>query len=159
MYLCSFCYNVFKRTNEVVKTNPESRKKINDFLREDVEEPYNGEVKALHLLEVLRDNIGFDKIKDIVKKKFMYRNMRKHYNKIKSKGVKQAPFYVLLGAQMPCILIETAFISNPRECKRLNNLKYQDRLCDAIIKGIQQYIKEINPTALIEDKPGTGTQG
>ncbi|MDX1708617.1 MAG: N-acetylmuramoyl-L-alanine amidase, partial [Desulfobacterales bacterium] len=42
----------------------------------------------------------------------------RRYTRIKSKGVKQAPFYVLLGAQMPSILVETAFISNPRECKR-----------------------------------------
>jgi N-acetylmuramoyl-L-alanine amidase len=70
------------------------------------------------------------------------------YGNIKSKGVKQAPFYVLLGAQMPAILIETSFISNPRECKRLTNPQYQDQLCEAIVKGIQRYIQETNPTAL-----------
>ena len=81
--------------------------------------------------------------------KSLYKGMKKKYSKIKNKGVKQAPFYVLLGAQMPSILIETSFISNSRECKRLNNAKYQDRLCDAIINGIRSYMKEINPTALI----------
>ncbi|MBT4364751.1 MAG: N-acetylmuramoyl-L-alanine amidase [Desulfobacteraceae bacterium] len=75
----------------------------------------------------------------------MYKNMKKKYKKIKNKGVKQAPFYVLLGAKMPSILIETAFISNPMECKRLINSTYQDRLCEAIIKGINHYIKETNP--------------
>ena len=70
------------------------------------------------------------------------------YEGIKSKGVKQAPFYVLLGAQMPAILIETSFISNPRECKRLVDPRYQDQLCEAIIKGIRRYIQETNPTAL-----------
>lgn len=78
----------------------------------------------------------------------LYYSLRKHYKKVKSKGVKQAPFYVLLGAQMPAILVETSFISNPRECKRLTNPKYQQRLSDGIIKGIKNYIKEINPTAL-----------
>jgi N-acetylmuramoyl-L-alanine amidase len=48
---------------------------------------------------------------------------------------------------MPAVLVETSFISNPRECKRLTNRKYQERLCDGIIKGIKAYIKEINPTA------------
>ncbi len=83
----------------------------------------------------------------------LYSNLKKHYKKVKSKGVKQAPFYVLLGAQMPAVLIETSFISNPRECKRLKNPRYQERLCDGIIKGIRGYIKEINPTAL-RNMPG-----
>jgi N-acetylmuramoyl-L-alanine amidase len=71
----------------------------------------------------------------------------KRYSRIKDKGVKQAPFYVLLGAQMPAVLVETSFISNPRECKRLVNPKYQERLCEAIVQGIRQYIKETTPTA------------
>jgi len=79
--------------------------------------------------------------------------LKKYYSRIKSKGVKQAPFYVLLGAQMPAILIETAFISNSRECKRLVNEKYQGRMCDAIVKGIQAYVRETNPTAFMEVNP------
>jgi len=81
------------------------------------------------------------------------RKLKVHYKKVRDKGVKQAPFYVLLGAQMPAVLIETSFISNPRECKRLTNPRYQERLCDGIIKGIRGYIKEINPTAF-RMKPG-----
>jgi N-acetylmuramoyl-L-alanine amidase len=72
----------------------------------------------------------------------------KRYTRVKSKGVKQAPFYVLLGAQMPSILIETGFISNPRECKRLVSTKFQDRLAEGIIQGIRNYIKATSPTAL-----------
>ncbi len=72
------------------------------------------------------------------------------YDRINNKGVKQAPFYVLLGAQMPAILIETSFISNSKECKRLITPKYQERLCEAIVNGIKKYIKETNPTAFLE---------
>lgn len=82
----------------------------------------------------------------------MYTTMKKSYGQIKNKGVKQAPFYVLLGAQMPAILIETAFISNPRECKRLMDPAYQERLCDSIVHGIKYYILETNPTAFMEKK-------
>ena len=85
--------------------------------------------------------------------KSMDLHLRNHYSRIKSKGVKQAPFYVLLGAQMPAILIETSFISNPRECKRLNDTAYQDRMSEAIVRGIKEYIKEMNPTALMEENP------
>ena len=89
----------------------------------------------------------------------MYKHMKKKYSRIKNKGVKQAPFYVLLGAQMPSILIETSFISNPRECKRLNNSRYQDHLCDAIANGIRSYIKEINPTAFLKTDTKKGSKG
>jgi N-acetylmuramoyl-L-alanine amidase len=79
----------------------------------------------------------------------LYTTLKSKYGQIKSKGVKQAPFYVLLGAQMPSILIETSFISNPRECKRLMDPQYQDLLCDGIIKGIQNYVRETNPSAFM----------
>ena len=77
----------------------------------------------------------------------LYSRMSNHYSSIKDKGVKQAPFYVLLGAQMPAILVETSFISNARECKRLMSANYQKLLCESIIKGIDKYIRALNPTA------------
>jgi len=85
--------------------------------------------------------------------KALYKGMKKKYGNIKSKGVKQAPFYVLLGAQMPAILVETSFISNPRECRRLSNAKYQENLCNSIVDGIKRYIKETNPTAFLREDP------
>jgi N-acetylmuramoyl-L-alanine amidase len=63
-------------------------------------------------------------------------------------GVKQAPFYVLLGARMPSILIETSFISNKTECERLLDPAYQDALCDAIADGVQNYVEATNPRQL-----------
>ncbi len=83
----------------------------------------------------------------------------RRYSRIKDKGVKQAPFYVLLGAQMPAVLVETSFISNPRECKRLTLPIYQERLCEAIIKGIETYIRETSPTAFLKDPPTAGVGG
>ena len=81
------------------------------------------------------------------------------FTMIRNKGVKQAPFYVLLGAQMPAILVETSFISNKRECERLNNPAYQDMLCEAIVTGIKNYIREINPSAYSTNAPGKGLGG
>lgn len=77
----------------------------------------------------------------------MNTRLKKKYKNIRNKGVKQAPFYVLLGAEMPSILIETSFISHPRECKRLVDKNYQKRMCQGIVDGIKRYIKETNPTA------------
>jgi N-acetylmuramoyl-L-alanine amidase len=91
--------------------------------------------------------------------KCMCKDLEKSYSRIKNKGVKQAPFYVLLGAQMPSILIETAFISNSRDCKRLVDSKYQDRMCDAIVNGIREYINETNPTAFLNQSRQKGVSG
>ena len=78
----------------------------------------------------------------------MYDHMKSRYRHIKDNGVKKAPFYVLLGAQMPAILVETSFISNERECRRLTNKNYQTHLCDAIVKGVRDYIRETSPNTL-----------
>ena len=77
----------------------------------------------------------------------MVKTLRQNFKDVRDHGVKQAPFYVLLGAEMPCILIETAFISNPTECQRLNTAGYQEALADAITEGVKNYIETINPTA------------
>jgi N-acetylmuramoyl-L-alanine amidase len=75
----------------------------------------------------------------------MISNMKKKYSKIVDLGVKQAPFYVLIGARMPAILIETSFLSNKTECKRMVTEKYQNSVCDSITKGVEKYIETTNP--------------
>ncbi|MCP4722891.1 MAG: AMIN domain-containing protein, partial [Desulfobacteraceae bacterium] len=80
--------------------------------------------------------------------KSMIQGMKKKYSNINDLGVKQAPFYVLLGARMPSILIETSFISNKRECQRLMTQSYRDNVCTAITNGIEKYIKATNPKQL-----------
>ena len=57
----------------------------------------------------------------------------------KDMGVKQAPFYVLIGAEMPAILIEIAFISNPEDAAMLGSDDFIDQLADQIAEGISRY--------------------
>ncbi|MBW1729953.1 MAG: N-acetylmuramoyl-L-alanine amidase [Deltaproteobacteria bacterium] len=76
--------------------------------------------------------------------KGMVSELKKRYRHIRSLGVKQAPFYVLIGAQMPSVLIETGFLTNPTERRRLLNTVYEDRLAEGICKGIKRYIDSIN---------------
>lgn len=66
------------------------------------------------------------------------------YKNYKSLGVKQAPFYVLIGAEMPAILVEIGFITNDLERKRLIDPKYLDIISEGIIAGIKTYIKSID---------------
>jgi N-acetylmuramoyl-L-alanine amidase len=55
------------------------------------------------------------------------------------RGVKQAPFRVLVGASMLAVLVETAFISNPEEEKLLASDAYQNRIAGALMRGIARY--------------------
>jgi N-acetylmuramoyl-L-alanine amidase len=64
------------------------------------------------------------------------------FGPIKNLGVKQAPFYVLIGAQMPSILVEASFISNSQDRERLIQEDYQDQIVEGIFKGVERYIKE-----------------
>ena len=75
--------------------------------------------------------------------KGMVVSVKGRYRNVKSLGVKQAPFYVLIGAEMPAVLIEAGFITNPTEKKRLTSKKYLDVLADGIVAGISLYIKSI----------------
>jgi N-acetylmuramoyl-L-alanine amidase len=63
---------------------------------------------------------------------------------VKDLGVKQAPFYVLIGAEMPAILVETGFITNSRERKRLLSDSYLNSLADGIVSGIESYVEGID---------------
>jgi N-acetylmuramoyl-L-alanine amidase len=53
-----------------------------------------------------------------------------------NRGIKQAPFRVLVGATMPAVLVETAFISNPEEEKRLGSAAFQQSVADAVAKAV-----------------------
>ena len=68
---------------------------------------------------------------------------KKRYKGIRNLGVKQAPFYVLIGAQMPAVLVEVGFLSNRTERKRLISKAYQERLAVGICDGIKLYIESI----------------
>ncbi len=59
--------------------------------------------------------------------------------KIPNRGVKQASFYVLRGAQMPSVLVEAAFLSNYSEEAKLNTKKFQSAVADSIYEGIKKY--------------------
>lgn len=77
----------------------------------------------------------------------MVAGLRPHYSRIKDLGVRQGPFHVLLGATMPSVLVEAAFISNSREAKRLASKTYQNRVADAIVKGVKNYAATIDQVA------------
>lgn len=64
--------------------------------------------------------------------------VRKKY-KVVDGGVREAPFWVLVGAQMPAILIEIGYITHPSEGKRIANKSFQDTLAKGIVDGVESY--------------------
>jgi N-acetylmuramoyl-L-alanine amidase len=86
------------------------------------------------------------RLADFVQQKLVQCLGRK-YNKVKDLGVKQAPFYVLIGARMPCILVEASFITNRLEASRLASSAYQDTIAEGIAEGIHSYIKLVETPA------------
>ena len=62
--VCSACHNVIKQTNHAIGTDSEFASRVNNYMAED--EAYNGEAEALHFLELLRDKVGYDKVKEKV---------------------------------------------------------------------------------------------
>ncbi len=67
--------------------------------------------------------------------------------KLHKGSVEQASFAVLKAPDIPSVLVETAFISNPEEEQRLRSDEYQEQLADAIMKGIQRYFAKNPPLA------------
>ena len=68
-------------------------------------------------------------------------------NRLHKENVEQAGFAVLKAPDIPSILIETAFISNPAEERRLNDDAYQDKMAEAIMSGIRKYFAKNPPLA------------
>ena len=69
------------------------------------------------------------------------------FAKLHKKNVEQASFAVLKAPDVPSILIETAFISNPEEEARLNDIEYQEQIASAILNGIRSYFAKNPPVA------------
>ena len=65
--------------------------------------------------------------------------LNKKYKNVKDAGVREGPFWVLVGAQMPSVLIEVGFITNPTEAKRLVTDRYRKIMAQGMANGIERY--------------------
>jgi len=68
------------------------------------------------------------------------KNLNSKYSGVKNGGVRPAPFYVLVGASRPSILVEVGYITNSKERKRLFTSGYQDKIAKGIAEGVGRYI-------------------
>jgi N-acetylmuramoyl-L-alanine amidase len=76
---------------------------------------------------------------------------------VPARGVKQAGFYVLKWAKMPAVLVESAFITNPKEEKLLRSARYQDKVVSAVVAGIREYERRKVQARLGKNAPSGGS--
>ncbi|MGD1069525.1 MAG: N-acetylmuramoyl-L-alanine amidase [Bryobacteraceae bacterium] len=69
----------------------------------------------------------------------------------RNRGVKKAPFVVLIGAQMPSILAEIGFLSNARDEANLNKPEYRQKIAEAIFRGLSQYSQSLSHFEVARD--------
>jgi len=67
---------------------------------------------------------------------------------VPDRGVHTAPFYVLIGANMPAVLAEIAFVSNPDDEKRLKAPEYREVLARSLLRGVTAYLEALNRTQM-----------
>ena len=67
---------------------------------------------------------------------------RSRYPYVTDLGVKRGPFYVLVGAYMPCVLVETSFLTHPMEGRRLARDEYQATLAEGIASGVARFLAD-----------------
>jgi N-acetylmuramoyl-L-alanine amidase len=67
---------------------------------------------------------------------------------VKNRGIRKAPFVVLIGADMPSILTEISFLSNPSDEQLLKKPEYRQRVADGIYQGVSAYLQSMNSVAM-----------
>ena len=97
----------------------------------------------------------------LVESSLLGERMQRHLNEVaatRDRGVKQAPFRVLMGATMPAILVEVGFISNPDEEARFKTLSYRNQVVDAMAVAVQEYLRDLERLAAPGSKARTGSR-
>ena len=75
--------------------------------------------------------------------KSLVTRLASQYEGIKNLGVKGGPFWVLIGGEMPSVLVEISHLSNPEEEQRLNTTQYRQMVAQGLYEGILQYIQSL----------------
>lgn len=107
-----------------------------------------GKMKDLqNLLEAIAANSKLQESRDFAGtiQRAMVNELREVNGEVRDLGVKQAPFFVLIGARMPSVLAEVSFLSNRREADLLATDAYRDRIADALVEGVLRYRKTLDP--------------
>jgi len=106
--------------------------------------------KSIHELQdlvkkiALKEKIGESREFAADVQRSLYAGLSAKSPSLRNRGVKKAPFVVLIGANMPSILAEIAFVSNPDDAKRLKTNEYRQRIADSLYKGVFRYVNSLS---------------
>jgi N-acetylmuramoyl-L-alanine amidase len=93
--------------------------------------------------------------------KEVYRRTSQLSGKQRDRGVKKAPFVVLIGANMPSVLAEISFLTNPRDEKALRRSDYRQKIAEALYQGILDYVNNLGGVKVVQraasDRTGSKT--
>jgi N-acetylmuramoyl-L-alanine amidase len=83
----------------------------------------------------------------------LYTNMSRGNTGLRNRGVKKAPFVVLIGANMPSILAEISFVSNPTDERLLKKPDYRQKVAEALFRGVQRYANSLSGVKVAAHQP------
>jgi N-acetylmuramoyl-L-alanine amidase len=101
-----------------------------------------------NLVKAITLNTKIDESRDFAAsvQEAMVENMRASDPEIQDRGVHTAPFYVLIGANMPSVLAEIAFVSHPDEERLLKSGEQRERIAWGLLEGVRSYLEALNRT-------------
>jgi N-acetylmuramoyl-L-alanine amidase len=85
----------------------------------------------------------------------LYGGLQKGNAGLKDRGVKKAPFVVLIGANMPSILAEISFVTNEKDARQLQEPEYRERVAESLYKGVAKYAAGLSGTQTATERAST----
>ena len=118
--------------------------------------------KSIHELQdlvkkiALKEKIGESREFASDVQRSLYAGLSAKSPSLRNRGVKKAPFVVLIGANMPSILAEISFVSNPDDAKKLKTNDYRQRIADSLYKGVSRYVNSLSGVKVASKNNGSG---
>jgi N-acetylmuramoyl-L-alanine amidase len=103
-----------------------------------------------NLVKAIALNSKLDESRDFASsvQESMVAGLKPYYPQLQDRGVRTAPFYVLIGANMPSILAEIAFVSHPDEERMLRRSEHRERVAWSLYEGVRSYLEALNRTQM-----------
>ena len=121
--------------------------------------------KSIHELQdlvkkiALKEKIGESREFATDVQRSLYTGLSAKSPSLRNRGVKKAPFVVLIGANMPSILAEISFVSNPDDAKKLKTNDYRQRIADSLYKGVSRYVNSLSGVKVASKNNGSSLSG
>jgi N-acetylmuramoyl-L-alanine amidase len=121
--------------------------------------------KSIHELQdlvkkiALKEKIGESREFAMDVQRSLYAGLSAKNSALRNRGVKKAPFVVLIGANMPSILAEISFVSNPDDARKLKTNEYRQRIADSLYKGVARYVNSLSGVKVASKNTGSNADG